>query len=113
MSYQYEIKFCYRGSKIRDFIRNLQQNHSLFCDTIIMCTINLFLFNSLVPRVSGLSDRDGRRFASYQKANMPWERVCVFSYSVKIELRSLRQVLHVTKQKKNRRIKKAKKLRKS
>ena len=112
MSYQYEIEFSYRGSKIRDSIRNLQRNRSLFCDTIIMCTINLFLFNSLVPRVSGISDRDERRFPSYQKPNMPWERACVFNYSVEIKLRSLRQVLHVTKQK-NRRVKKAKKIRKS
>ena len=52
MSYQWEIEFCYRGSKIRDLIRKLQQNHSTFCSTINMCTINLFVFSNSVPRVS-------------------------------------------------------------
>ena len=34
MSYEWEIKFCSCGSKIRDLIWNLQQNHLSFCNTI-------------------------------------------------------------------------------
>ena len=40
MSYKWEIEFYYCGSKIRDLTWNLRQNHSSFCDTINMCTIN-------------------------------------------------------------------------
>ena len=76
-----------------------------------MCTINLFAFSKLVPRVSWLSDRKEVAFSSYQKPIIPWERGCVFSYSVKIELRSLTQVSHVTKMKKKK-AKKKKKLKK-
>ena len=78
-----------------------------------MCTINLFAFSKLVPRVSWLSDRKEVAFSSYQKPIIPWERGCVFSYSVKIELRSLTQVSHVTKMKKKKaKKKKLKKLKK-
>ena len=41
-----------------------------------------------------------RHLPSYQKANMPWEQGCVFSYSMKIELRSLTEVSHVIKKSK-------------
>ena len=77
-----------------------------------MCTINLFAFSKLVPRVSWLSNRKEVAFSSYQKPIIPWERGCVFSYSVKIELRSLTQVSHVTKMKKKKAKKKLKKLKK-
>ena len=116
MSYQWEIGFCYRGSKIRYLIRNLLQNHSSFWDTIKQLTINFFLFNNLVPRVPWLSDT-GRRLPSNNTANMPWEPGCIFSYSAQTELRSLMQVSHVRKKIKNRWVKKAtttkKKIRKS
>ena len=62
MSYQREIEFCYRVSKIRDLIRNLQQNHLSICDTINICTINLFVFNNLVPRVSWLTNKEEGAF---------------------------------------------------
>ena len=112
MSYQWEIEFCYRGSKIRDLIWSLQQNHSSLCDTINMCTLNLFVLSNLVPRVSWLSDKEE---GAYKKASMSWEQGCVFSYSTKIELRSLTQGSHVTKKIKDEWAKKAKKkkLRKS
>ena len=55
MLYQWEIELCYHSSKIRDLMRNLWQNHSSFCDTVNMCTINLFVLSNLVPRVSRLS----------------------------------------------------------
>ena len=106
MSYQWEIGFCYRGSKIRYLIRNLLQNHSSFWDTIKQLTINFFLFNNLVPRFPWLSDT-GRRLPSNNTANMPWEPGCIFSYSAQTELRSLMQVSHVRKKIKNRWVKKA------
>ena len=106
MSYQWEIGFCYRGSKIRYLIRNLLQNHSSFWDTIKQLTINFFLFNNLVPRVPWLSDT-GRRLPSNNTANMSWEPGCIFSYSAQTELRSLMQVSHVRKKIKNRWVKKA------
>ena len=61
-----------------------------------MCTINLFVLSNLIPRVSWLSDKEEGTFLHTKKANMPWEKGFVFSYSVKIELWSLMQVLHVT-----------------
>ena len=107
MSGQWEIKVCYRGSKMQDLIQNLQQNHSPFCDIINMCTINLFAFTNLVPRVSWLSEREGH-LSSYQKASMPWEWGCTFSYSMKIELLANISFM-LNKKVKNRWIKKTKK----
>ena len=75
LSYQKEIEFCYRGSKIWDLIRNLQQNHSSFCDTINMCTINLFVFSNLVPRVSWLSNREEGSFLDIKKPAYPGNEV--------------------------------------
>ena len=74
MSYQWEIEFCYIGSKIRDLIWNLQQNHSSFCDTSNMCTIN-FLFSNLVPRVSWPSDNEEDTFRHINKPTYPGNKV--------------------------------------
>ena len=50
-------EFCYRGRKIRDLLRNWQQNHSSICDTMDICTINLFVFSNLVRMISWPSNR--------------------------------------------------------
>ena len=75
MPYQWEIKFCYCGSKIWDFILNLQQNHLPFCDSINMCTINLFVFSNLISRVSWLSDREEGTFHYIEKPTCPGNQV--------------------------------------
>ena len=84
MSYQPEIEFCYRGSKIRYLIWNLQQNHSSFCDTINMCTINLFVFSNLVSKVSWIFSREEGVFLLIKKPTSSGNEV-VFSYSVRID----------------------------
>ena len=65
MSYQWEIEFCYCGSKIRDLIRNLQQNRMSFCSTINMCTINLFAFSNLIALPGFLGFLIGRKAPSF------------------------------------------------
>ena len=70
-----KIEFCYRGSKIRDLIRNLQQNHSSFCNTINMCRINWFVFSNLAPRVSWLSDREEGALLHIKKPTCPGNEV--------------------------------------
>ena len=77
MSYQREIKFCYRGSRIRDLIRNLQQNHSSFCDTINMFTINLFVCSKLFPRFSWISDREEGALLHIKKSTALGTRLCI------------------------------------
>ena len=109
MSYQPEIEFCYRGSKIRYLIWNLQQNHSSFCDTMNMCTINLFVFSNLVSKVSWIFSREEGAFLLIKKPTCSGNEV-VFSYSVRIDF-------VVAKKKNNKKIKnswvkKTKKLRK-
>ena len=64
-----------RGSKIRHLMRNLQQNHSSFCGTINMSTMNLFVFSNLVPRVSRLSDREEGVFLHIKKLMCPGNEV--------------------------------------
>ena len=111
MQYQWEIEFCYCGSKKRDLVQNLQQNHSSFCDTINMCKTNLFVFSNLIPRVSWLSGRKMPFFIS-KNPTCPGKWGCVFSYSMKIELQLLTQVSPVTKKNKKWMSKKSKKTKK-
>ena len=75
-----------------------------------MSTINLFVFSNIVPKVSWLSNEEGN-FLHIKKPKCPGNKIVYLV--VKIELRSLTQVPHVTKKKKNRSVKKAKKLRNS
>ena len=76
-----------------------------------MSAINLFVFSNIVPKVSWLSNEEGN-FLHIKKPKCPGNKIVYLV--VKIELRSLTQVPHVTKKKKkNRSVKKAKKLRNS
>ena len=59
----------------QDLIRNLQQSHSSFCDTINMCTINLIVFSNLIPRVSWLFDREECVFLHIKKSTWPGNEV--------------------------------------
>ena len=132
MSYQWEIGFWYCGSRIRDLIWTLQQNHvwNVFkvsnkitrttppCSSVSILNFEqvnaswvcLFLATSFQEPLRFLIRRKASSFIS--KAKMLWEQGCVFSCSMKIELTSLTQVSDVTKKLKNRWAKKAKKLRK-
>ena len=87
MSYQWEIEFCYRGSKLQDLIRNLQQitRHSAISSKSVRS--NCFYLGISLPGTLGLLMR--RKAPSYQKVNMPWVQGHVFSYSVKIEFKLL------------------------
>ena len=75
MSYQWQIKFCCCGSKIRDLIRNLQQHYSSFCDNINKCTINLFVFSNFVFRVSWVLDGDEGTSLHIKKPTCPGNEV--------------------------------------
>ena len=132
MSYQWEIEFCCCGSRIWDLIWNLRQNHvwNVFkvnnkitrttppCSSVSILNFEqvnaswvcLYLATSFPESLGFLIRRKASSFIS--KDNMLWEQGCVFSCSMKIELRSLTQVSDVTKKFKNRWAKKAKKLRK-
>ena len=78
-----------------------------------MSTINLFVFSNIVPKVSWLSNEEGN-FLHIKKPTCPGNKIVYLV--VKIELRSLTQVPHVTKKQqqklKNRSVKKAKKSKK-
>ena len=75
MSYQWEIEFCYRVSKIREVIWNLQLHHSSFCETSNMCTTNFLGFISLIPRVFRLSNREEGAFFHIKKPTYPGSKV--------------------------------------
>ena len=78
-------------------IYNKLTRHSVIPSTCVG-SICLYLA-TLFPR--SLAFLIGRKAPSFiSKANMSWERGCVFSYTVKIELRSLTEVSHVKKKKK-------------
>ena len=62
-----------------------------------MSTINLFVFSNIVPKVSWLSNEEGN-FLHIKKPKCPGSKIVYLV--VKIELRSLTQVPHVTKKKK-------------
>ena len=62
MSYQWAIEFFCRGSKMRELIRSLQQDHLSYYETINICAINFFVFSNLVVRVSWLSDSEEEAF---------------------------------------------------
>ena len=78
-----------------------------------MSTINLFVFSNIVPKVSWLSNEKGN-FLHIKKPKCPGNKIVYLV--VKIELRSLAQVPHITKKQqqklKNRSVKKAKKSKK-
>ena len=78
-----------------------------------MSTINLFVFSNIVPKVSWLSNEEGN-FLHIKKPKCPGNKIVYLV--VKIELRSLAQVPHITKKQqqklKNRSVKKAKKSKK-
>ena len=78
-----------------------------------MSTINLFVFSNIVPKVSWLSNEEGN-FLHIKKPTCPGNKIVYLV--VKIELRSLAQVPHITKKQKqklkNRSVKKAKKSKK-
>ena len=78
-----------------------------------MSTINLFVFSNIVPKVSWLSNEEGN-FLHIKKPTCPGNKIVYLV--VKIELRSLAHVPHITKKQqqklKNRSVKKAKKSKK-
>ena len=92
--------------KISCVIFNKITRHSAIPSTWVR-SICLYLANSYSGSLDFLLERKAPSFI--KKDNIPWERSCVFSYCVKMQLRSLTQVSHVIKKIKNRWVKKTKK----
>ena len=112
MSYQWEIEFCCRGSKILDLIRNSHQSYYSFCDTLNISTIKLFVFSNLVPRISCFSIKEGG-VLHIKEQTCPGNKVVYLVTACKFNCGRKRKVSYPTKNKKNRWVKKDKKLRKS